>query len=43
MRLRTDFAWSIGHCSHDLRGWSHHLSELADGHTGEDADEKLVL
>jgi hypothetical protein len=43
MRSRTDFAWGIGHGSHDLCGRSYHLGELADGHTGKDADEKLVL
>jgi len=42
MRLRTHFTWCVGHGSHDLCGRSYHLSELADGHAGQDADEKLV-
>lgn len=43
MKLRTDFAGGIGHGSNDLGGRPHHFRELADGNTGENADEKLVL
>ena len=43
MRLGANFAWGIGHGSHDLCGRSYHFRELAYGHAGQDTDKKLVF